>query len=155
MFELVAGDPRRAAATQPSGLCQLPEDFLPPLRPAAAFCALLPPLPGPELFRLWLEPLLLPPRLEDPGELEIAAARDLLMPFLRRPSYCLSFLTLGPWSLAMSTPPLVRPSGATRWRPKNTSAPHGSHLPRAESRTYDPVRSTGRVGTPREESGPR
>ena len=69
---------------------------MPPLRPAAAFWALLPPLPGPLLLRLWLEPLLLPPRLDDPGELEIAAARDLLMPFLRRPSYCLSFLTLGP-----------------------------------------------------------
>src|SRR5205085_5822328 len=41
-------------------------------------------------------------RLEDPGELEIAAARDLLMPFLRRPSYCLSFFTLEPWSLAMA-----------------------------------------------------
>jgi len=56
----------------------------------------LPPLPEPELFLLWLEPLLFPPRLDEPGELLIAAARDLLMPFLRRPSYCLSFLTLGP-----------------------------------------------------------
>jgi hypothetical protein len=42
-------------------------------------------------FGGWLLPLLLPPRLEEPSELEIAAARDLLMPFLRRPSYCLSF----------------------------------------------------------------
>lgn len=66
------------------------------MRPAAAFWALFPPLPEPELFLLWLEPLLFPPRLEEPGELLIAAARDLLMPFLRRPSYCLSFLTLGP-----------------------------------------------------------
>jgi len=31
---------------------QLPEDFFPPFRPAAAFCALLPPLPEPELFLL-------------------------------------------------------------------------------------------------------
>ena len=76
--------------------------FLPPLRPAAAFCARFPPLPEPELFLLRLEPLLFPPRLEEPGELEIAAARDLLIPFLRSPSYCLSFLTLGPWSLAIT-----------------------------------------------------
>src|SRR5436309_11275321 len=71
-------------------------DFLPPLRPAAAFWARLPPLPLPLLWRLRLLPLLLPPRLEEPSELEIAAARDLLMPFLRRPSYCLSFFTLDP-----------------------------------------------------------
>src|SRR5438445_240298 len=90
------------ARLQRLALGQLPEDFLPPLRPAAAFWALLPPLPDPELFLLWLEPLLLPPRLEEPSELEIAAARDLLMPFFRSPSYCLSFLTLGPWSLAMT-----------------------------------------------------
>ena len=32
------------------------EDFFPPLRPAAAFCALLPPLPEPLLLELWLLP---------------------------------------------------------------------------------------------------
>src|SRR4051794_25421572 len=74
-------------------------DFFPPLRPAAFFWAVLPPLPGPLLRRLWLLPELFPPRLELPGELAIAAARDLFMPFFRRPSYCLSSLTLGPWSL--------------------------------------------------------
>jgi hypothetical protein len=42
------------------------------------------------------EPLLLPPRLEAPGEFAIDAARDLLIPFLRRPSYCLSSFTLEP-----------------------------------------------------------
>jgi hypothetical protein len=73
---------------------------LPPFRPAAAFCARLPPLPEPLLRRLWLLPLLFPPRLEEPGELEIAAARDLLIPFFRRPSYCVSVLTLEQWSLA-------------------------------------------------------
>jgi len=62
----------------------------------------LPPLPLPLLFWLRLLPLLLPPRLDEPDELAIAAARDLLMPFLRRPSYCLSSFTLDPWSLAMS-----------------------------------------------------
>src|SRR3954447_3415069 len=75
-------------------------DFWPPLRPAAAFCARLPPLPKPLLLRLWLLPpplpLFLPPREDDPSEFEIAAARDLLIPFLRSPSYCLSFLTLEP-----------------------------------------------------------
>ena len=69
---------------------------LPPLRPAAFFWAVFPPLPLPLLFLLWLLPELLPPRLDESGEFEIAAARDLLMPFFRRPSYCLSFLTLGP-----------------------------------------------------------
>jgi hypothetical protein len=75
------------------------------LRPAAAFWARLPPLPLPLLRRLRLldcpEPELFPPRLDDPGLLEIAAARDLLIPFLRSPSYCLSFLTLEPWSFAI------------------------------------------------------
>ena len=47
-------------------------------------------------LRRWLLPLLLPPRLEDPGEFEIAAARDLLIPFFLSPSYCLSLFTLGP-----------------------------------------------------------
>jgi hypothetical protein len=56
----------------------------------------LPPLPLPLDFLLRLLPLLLPPLLEEPSAFEIAAARDLLMPFLRRPSYCLSFFTLGP-----------------------------------------------------------
>jgi hypothetical protein len=49
-------------------------------------------------------PEALPPRLDAPGELEIAAARPLLMPFFLRPSYCLSFLTLEPWSFAIRTP---------------------------------------------------
>jgi hypothetical protein len=72
------------------------------LRPAAFVCAWLPPLPLPLLRLLWLLPLLLPPLLEEPGEFEMAAARDLLMPFLRSPSYCLSFLTLDPRSLAVA-----------------------------------------------------
>ena len=39
--------------------------------------------------------------MDAPGLLAILAARCLLMPFLRRPSYCLSFFTLGPWFFAM------------------------------------------------------
>jgi hypothetical protein len=73
--------------------------FLPPLRPAAAFCAFVPP---------WLEserflplPDALPPLLDASGVFAMRAARDLLMPFLRSPSYCLSSFTLEPWSLAM------------------------------------------------------
>ena len=42
------------------------------------------------------EPDFLPPRLEEPSELAIAAARLLLIPFFLSPSYCLSFFTLGP-----------------------------------------------------------
>jgi hypothetical protein len=64
------------------------------LRPAAFFCALVPPC-----FELdredELEPDFFPPRLEDPGALAIFAARSFDMPFFFRPSYCFSFLTLG------------------------------------------------------------
>ena len=66
----------------------------PPVRPAAAFWALVPPWLV-ERRRIPL-PEALPPREDDPGELAILAARSLLMPFFRRPSYCLSFLMLGP-----------------------------------------------------------
>ena len=77
-----------------------PSKSLARLLAALAACSLLlevfPPLPLPLLRLLWLLPELLPPRLEAPGEFEIAAARDLLISFLRSPSYCLSFFTLGP-----------------------------------------------------------
>jgi hypothetical protein len=66
------------------------------LRPAAFFWDVLPPLPLPLLALLWLLPELFPPLLDAPGEFDIAAARDLLIPFSRKPSYCLSFLTLEP-----------------------------------------------------------
>jgi hypothetical protein len=65
------------------------------LRPAAAFCARLPPLLW-RLRALELPDALALPRLDAPGEFEITAARDLLMPCLRSISYCVSFLTLGP-----------------------------------------------------------
>src|SRR5688572_23130515 len=63
----------------------------PPLRPAAFFCAVVPPC-----FELDLEldePDFLPPRLEEPGELAIFAARSLDMPLSFSASYCFSFLT--------------------------------------------------------------
>src|SRR5829696_6230461 len=67
--------------------------FLPLLRPPFRWPSLLPPPLPPVCF--------FPPFLEAPDVLAILAARSLLMPFLRRPSYCLSSLTLEPWSLAM------------------------------------------------------
>src|SRR5213595_1656486 len=66
---------------------------LPPLRPAAFFCAVVPPC-----FELEredeFEPDFLPPRLEAPGEFEIFAARSFDIPFSFSFSYCFSFLTL-------------------------------------------------------------
>jgi hypothetical protein len=66
---------------------------LPPFRPAAFFCAVVPP---------WLvvrrrtpEPDFLPPRLDAPGEFAIFAARSLDIPFSLSASYCFSFFTLG------------------------------------------------------------
>ena len=75
-----------------------------PLPASARGCRRCPPL----LLRLrlepWPDPPRLPPLLDESGALAIAAARDLLIPFLRSPSYCLSSLTLDPWSLAMAIP---------------------------------------------------
>jgi hypothetical protein len=85
------------------GLCSLPMglpasqelDFLPPFRPASAFWAFVPParLDVVDLPRL---DDFFPPLLEEFGSFAMRAARCLLIPFLRSPSYCLSFLTLGP-----------------------------------------------------------
>jgi hypothetical protein len=64
---------------------------LPPLRPAAFFCAVVPPC---ELeLRDELEPELLPPRLDAPDELAIFAARSFDIPLSFRASYCFSFFT--------------------------------------------------------------
>jgi len=66
---------------------------LPPLRPAAFFCAVVPPCD--ELLREELEePDVLPPRLEEPEEFAIFAARSFDMPLSLSASYCFSFLTL-------------------------------------------------------------
>ena len=65
----------------------------PPLRPAAFFCAVVP--PWEELLRRVPEPDALPPRLDAPGELAIFAARSFDIPFSFNFSYCFSFLTLG------------------------------------------------------------
>ena len=64
---------------------------MPPLRPAAFFCAVVPPC---ELeLRDEPDPELLPPRLDAPDEFEILAARSFDMPLSLRASYCFSFLT--------------------------------------------------------------
>ena len=65
----------------------------PPLRPAAFFCAVLPPCD--ELLRRVPDPEDFPPRLDDPGEFEIRAARSFDIPFSFSFSYCFSFFTLG------------------------------------------------------------
>src|SRR5919109_2804324 len=62
----------------------------PPLRPAAFFCAVVPPCD-----ELPPEPDFLPPRLDAPGEFAIRAARSFDIPLSFRASYCFSFLTLG------------------------------------------------------------
>jgi hypothetical protein len=66
---------------------------LPPLRPAAFFCAVVPPCE--EEDDLPPDPDFLPPLLEAPGEFAIRAARSFDIPFLFSASYCFSFLTLG------------------------------------------------------------
>ena len=64
---------------------------MPPLRPAAFFCAVAPPCF--ELERDEPEEDALPPRDEEPGELAIFAARDFDMPFSFSFSYCFSMAT--------------------------------------------------------------
>jgi hypothetical protein len=68
---------------------------LPPLRPAAFFCAVVPPCFDVERVELEDEPDFLPPRLDAPGEFEMRAARSFDIPFSLSFSYCFSFLTLG------------------------------------------------------------
>src|SRR3954470_13800008 len=63
----------------------------PPLRPAAFFCAVVPPCD--ELLREEPECDFSPPRFDAPGEFAIFAARSLDMPLSFRASYCFSFLT--------------------------------------------------------------
>ena len=64
---------------------------LPPLRPAAFFCAVVPPCEDEDFDEPELE--LLPPRLDEPGEFAIRAARCFDIPLSFRASYCFSFLT--------------------------------------------------------------
>jgi threonyl-tRNA synthetase len=63
------------------------------LRPAAFFWAVVPPCE--ELLRRVPEPEAFPPRLDEPGEFAIRAARSFDIPFSFSFSYCFSFFTLG------------------------------------------------------------
>src|SRR3954452_24357169 len=83
---------------------------LPPLRPAAFFCAVVPPCD--ELLREELdEPDFLPPRLDEPEEFAIFAARSFDMPLSFNASYCFSFFTFELLP-GMRSPLSVRVSGA-------------------------------------------
>src|SRR4051794_28147522 len=64
---------------------------LPPLRPAAFFCAVVPPCD--ELLRDEDECEFLPPRLDAPDEFAIRAARSFDIPLSFSASYCFSFFT--------------------------------------------------------------
>jgi hypothetical protein len=63
------------------------------LRPAAFFCAVVPPCEELERDEDELDPDFLPPRLDAPGELAILAARSFDIPLSFSFSYCFSFLT--------------------------------------------------------------
>jgi hypothetical protein len=65
---------------------------LPPLRPAAFFCAVVPPCE--ELLRDELEWDFFPPRLDESDEFAIFAARSFDIPLSFSASYCFSFFTL-------------------------------------------------------------
>jgi hypothetical protein len=75
------------------------------LRPAATFWACVPPCD--ELLcddEEWEER---PPRLDEPGEFAILAARSFDIPLSLSASYCFSFFTLGRFP-GISTPPSFR-----------------------------------------------
>src|SRR5262245_56059857 len=86
----------------------------PPRRPAAFFWACVPPCRDRlERVRDFLfVPELFPPRFEAPGELEMAAARDLDIPFFLRASYCFLFFTC-PRAMSFSSR-LRAPRGSAR-----------------------------------------
>jgi hypothetical protein len=89
----------------------------PPLRPAAFFCAVVPPWLE-LLFEDDEEPDFLPPRLEAPGEFAIFAARSFDIPLSFSFSYCFSFLTLGRL-------PGMRSSLPVDEGPESTTSPRG------------------------------
>jgi hypothetical protein len=64
---------------------------LPPFRPAAFFCAVVPPIEDDDFEEP--EPELFPPRLDEPGEFAMRAARSFDIPLSFNASYCFSFFT--------------------------------------------------------------
>src|SRR5581483_4853849 len=127
---------------------------LPPLRPAAFFCAVVPPCDELDLDELECE--FLPPRLDAPGEFAILAARSLDIPLSFSASYCFSFFTFdflpGIGSSSRRTSHLGDPHGAhdgnacgfgspawamirrwSRWSSRSTARQHGSPITKRAS----------------------
>jgi hypothetical protein len=80
-------------------LREVEDFFAPPFRPRVDFRAPVDFRPAffePDFFAARFFAAFLPPRFSAPGEFAMRAARCLLMPFLRSPSYCLSSLIDGP-----------------------------------------------------------
>ena len=119
---------------------RLPAAALPPLRPAAFFCAVVPPCRG-----LPPDPDFLPPRLDAPGEFAIRAARSFDMPLRFSASYCFSFFTLGRLSgisvLLSSGPSRSFPS--VKFRKPWFRAGCGGYGARMASKTKDTKSSNG------------
>jgi hypothetical protein len=90
---------------------------LPPLLPAFFFWAVVPPCE--ELLFFLPDPLAFPPRLDEPSELAILAARDFDIPLSLSASYCFSFFTLARVPGMASTSAIVCYPGD---RPACTSA---------------------------------
>jgi hypothetical protein len=117
----------RASDVSAAAAAQL--DFFPPLRPAAFFCAWLPPLPPPLLFLLRLEPELLPPRLELPSELQHIHGLLEVVPLMAT-----SFLTVLHWDQARALfslgdeQPRFRPELKRRPLPANYIAALGAAI---------------------------
>src|SRR4051794_22650543 len=87
------GNAQCARSRSDAGMRQdLRAGALPPLRPAAFFCAVVPPCDE-LLFDELDEPDFLPPRLDAPDELAIFAARSFDIPLSFSASYCFSFFT--------------------------------------------------------------
>jgi hypothetical protein len=118
-------------------------DARPPFRPAAFFCAVVPPCD--ELER----DLLLPPRLDDPGEFAIRAARSFDIPLSLSASYCFSFFTLA--RLPGMCPPFKRVASRdfsveTEERPTEVKRmpPRGVKKGTKRARQYEHIKDSAR-----------
>jgi len=116
------------------------------LRPAAFFCAVVPPCE--ELLREEL----FPPRLDEPGEFAIRAARSLDIPLSFSASYCFSFFTLArlpgtcsPFVFSAVSLPLTFPL-KQRKRPTEVTRmpPRGVKKGTKRARQYEHVKESER-----------
>src|SRR5581483_3419627 len=135
---------------------------LPPLRPAALCCAVVPPC-----LALPPEPLFFPPCSDDFGLFAIRAARSFDMPLSLSASYCFSFFTLA--RVAMTVPPIPLPAAraagaaprrgrsrrsrgsrcSARGRPSATRAPRRRRPPRRDGRRQRAARRPSRTRSSR------